>query len=214
MIDILNMYLIQHKSINIPGLGTIFIEHLPATSDVGNQRILPPHFEFRFNKYFDTPDKEFFSYLSYQKGIADFEAIQLYNQFAQDFHTAIKQEDRAEWQDVGVFVKNSAGDLVFEPIQQTEMLYAPVPAVRIVRERAAHAVLVGDQEKTTVEMTSFLNDEKVEKPVVAARKWWLYAVILLIIATLVLFFLFYQKGFNITAAANRQTVALHPANSR
>ncbi len=214
MIDILNKYLIQHKSINIPGLGTIFIEHLPATFDVVNQRILPPLFEFRFNKYFDTPDKEFFSYLSFEKGVADLEAVQLYNQFAQDLSAAIKQDDRAEWLEVGVFVKNSAGDLLFEPVQQTEMLYAPVPAVRIVRDRASHAVLVGDQEKTTVEMTSFLNDEKVEKPVVAARKWWLYAVILLIIAVVVLFFLFYQKGFNITAAANRQSVSLHLRNLR
>src|ERR1700712_2051602 len=134
MIETLNKYLIQHKSINIPGLGTIFIENLPAVFDVVNKRILPPHHEFRFNKYFDTPDKEFFNYLSSERGIPDFVAIQEYNQFAENLRTAIKQEDKAEWQDVGVFTKNSAGDIVFESQNNFNVLYAPVPAVRVIRD--------------------------------------------------------------------------------
>lgn len=214
MIEILNKYLIQHKSINIPGLGTIFLEHLPAVFDVVNKRILPPHYGFRFNKYYDTPDKEFFSFLAFEKGIPDFEAIQLYNQFAQDLRTAIKQEDKAEWSGVGVFTKNSSGDMIFESVNNPGPLYAPVPAIRVVRSKVAHAVLVGDQEKTTVEMTDLLKEEIIEKPVVKKITWWIYALIILIIALLFIIFHFYKNGFSLAAASNRQGVELHAAEAR
>jgi len=211
MIETLNKYLIQHKSINIPGLGTIFIEHRPAIFDVVNKRILPPHYEFRFNKYFDTPDKEFFSYLSYERGIPDYEAIQLYNQFAQDLRTAIKQEDKAEWQDVGVFTKNSSGDIVFESQDSLSSLYAPVPAVRVVRDNAIHAMLVGDHEKTTIEMTGLLNEEKIDKPVIVKKTWLVIALIVFVIAMLFIIFHFYKNGFNLASAGNGQAVELHAA---
>jgi hypothetical protein len=197
MIEILNKYLIQHKSINIPGLGTIFIEHLPATLDVINKRIVPPHYEFRFNKYFDTPDKEFFNYLAGEKGIPDYEAIQLYNQFAQDFRTALKQEDKAEWEEVGVFSKNSSGDMVFEQFNNPRALYAPVAAIRVVRDRADHAVLVGDKERTSIEMTGLLNEERIEKPVAVRKTWMIYALVIFIVVLLFIFFYFYKNDFSL-----------------
>lgn len=196
MIDILNKYLIQHKSINIPGLGTIFIEHLPATLDVINKRILPPHYEFRFNKYFDTPDKEFFNYLSSEKGIPDYEAIQLYNQFSQDFRNALKQEDKAEWKEVGMFSKNSSGDMVFEQFNNPRPLYTPISAVRMVRNKTDHAVLVGDKERTSIEMTGLLNDEKMEKPVAVRKTWLIYALVIFLIVLLFIFFYLYKNGFS------------------
>ncbi|WP_315816313.1 hypothetical protein [Paraflavitalea speifideaquila] len=59
MTEALTSYLIQHKSISIPGLGTVYIERIPAQTDFINKQILPPSYHFRFDKYFDAPDKEF-----------------------------------------------------------------------------------------------------------------------------------------------------------
>jgi hypothetical protein len=206
MIETLNKYLIQHKSINIPGLGTIFIEHLPATFDVVNKRILPPHYLFRFNKYFDTPDKEFFNYLAYERGIPDSEAIRQYNQFAHDLRTSIKQDDKAEWSGVGVFTRNSASDMVFESVNNPGSLYAPVAAIRVVRNKAAHAILVGDKEKTSFEMSGLLNEDRTEKPGTKKMTWWILAIIIFVIALLVLIFHFYSNGFNFASVANTQPV--------
>ena len=79
MFEELNSYLYQHKSISIPGLGTIYMESLPASIDSSSKNILPPLYYFRFDKYFDAPDKEFFSYLASEKNMADYEAIRWYN---------------------------------------------------------------------------------------------------------------------------------------
>ena len=54
MIDVLKSYLVQNKSINIPGLGTIHAEEIPAKNDIVNKQLLPPHYVFHFDKYFDA----------------------------------------------------------------------------------------------------------------------------------------------------------------
>ena len=67
MYDVLNKYLFQHKSISIPGLGSLVAETIPAVSDFANKQLLPVQVKFRFDKYFDAPDKDFFTYLSLKK---------------------------------------------------------------------------------------------------------------------------------------------------
>ena len=75
MNDILTSYLLQNKSISIPGLGSMYIERIPAQTDFVNKRILPPDYHFRFDKYFDAPDKDFFAYLAQQMNRGDYETI-------------------------------------------------------------------------------------------------------------------------------------------
>ncbi|MBC7902831.1 MAG: hypothetical protein H7Y27_05385, partial [Gemmatimonadaceae bacterium] len=93
MFDILNKYLFQHKSISIPGLGSLVAETVPAVTDFANRQVMPVQLKFRFNKYFDAPDRDFFAYLSQQKNIPDFEAIKCYNEFAWELRNKIRTED-------------------------------------------------------------------------------------------------------------------------
>lgn len=60
MYHILNRYLFLNKSIPIPGLGTICMESLPASIDASTRSIMPPTYRFRFDKFFDSPDKDLF----------------------------------------------------------------------------------------------------------------------------------------------------------
>lgn len=207
MIDILNQYLFQHSGINVPGLGTIFIERTPAKSDFVNRQIYPPEFIFRFDKYYDTPDKDFFAYLSSGMSIPDYEAIQEYNQFAQDFRSKIKLEDKAIWKDVGMFIKNSSGDIEFQQLPVYQHLYEPVVAERILRSDTSHAILVGDREKTNFEMTELLNEDNQQK-VVKKQVWPLYAIILFAVALIFLMFHFYKYGVTLESISNRQPMEL------
>lgn len=206
MIDILNKYLILCRSINIPGVGSIFIDTAPASTDFVNRQIIPPHNTFRFDKYFDSPDKDFFNYLAASKRIPDYEAIKLYTQFAQDIRSAIKVEDRVLWKDVGYFRKNDLGDIEFEPLSDPRSLYEPVPAERVFRNNAPHAVLVGDREKTSTEMTEFFHEEKKGRFFIPRKTWRLSALILFVIALTIILFHFFTHGFNLQSAANQQPV--------
>ncbi len=191
MIDILNNYLIQHKSISIPGLGTIYLEKVSAMNDFANRVIIPATYRFRFDKYFDAPDKEFFSFLAANKNIPEYEAIKQYNEFAFELRNSIRKKEHFSWPEVGTLVKDSTGDIQFRS-EATEIPFmGPVRANRVIRQDAKHSILVGDQELNTHQMSERLTEEiYVEK-----ESWWIYALILFAVALSLLFFHFYQNGW-------------------
>jgi hypothetical protein len=195
MIGILNSYLIQHKSICIPGLGTIYLEKIPAINDFSNRQLLPPSYKYRFDKYFDAPDKEFFSFLASNQSIAEYEAIKLYNEFAYDLRDRIRKEERFEWPQVGLLMRDATGDIQFKSELIQPNFVRPVPANRVIRQDARHAILVGDQELTTDHMSELLSEEVyVEK-----ESWWIYALIVLAVALVILFFYLYQNNWDFSA---------------
>jgi hypothetical protein len=202
MYEVLNRYLFQHKSISIPGLGSLVAETIPAVSDFANKQLLPVQVKFRFDKYSDTPDRDFFSYLSKKNNVPDFEAIRWFNEFATGLRNTIRSGEEAVWQGVGVFKKDFGGEVVFEPAAAPYTFYQAVKAERIIRADAKHSILVGDKEKTNYEMTELLNDEvHVEK-----ESWWIYALILAAIALSVLFFHLYSNNFKWGVTGNQRKV--------
>ena len=201
MIDILNSYLVLHKSISIPGLGTIYVERVPANSDFVNRQILPPGYQFRFDKYFDAPDKEFFSFLATEKHIADFEAIRLYNEWAYDFRNRLKGEQPVEWKGVGQLHQDSNGEIHFEPQKSYRIPLRPVPATRVVRTNAVHSMLVGDKETTTLAMSEMLTEE-----ISGKKRWWIYALVIALVAAGILIYRFSKDGINPEATGNSQHV--------
>ena len=209
MYDILNKYLFQHRSISIPGLGSLVAENIPAVADFANKQLLPVQVKFRFDKYYDVPDKSLFSYLSAVKNMPDFEAMAWFSDFAASLRARIKKEEEAVWQDVGTFRKDFGGEIVFEPFSPSYELYPAVPAERIIRADATHSILVGDKEKTNYEMTELLNDESyVEK-----ESWWIYALILAAVGLSVLFFYFYSNHMKWTTGNQQKPTIVQPAPS-
>jgi hypothetical protein len=205
MFEVLNSYLFQHKSISIPGLGTIFLETLPASSDIGNKHILPPVYHFRFDKYFDAPDKDFFSYLAAEKNMADYEAIKWYNEFSYELRNRIKQEDKVKWDDVGVLRKDYAGNIIFESASGAPRFLKPVSANAIIRKDAQHSLLVGDKETSNYEMNEWLHPGQDTKK---KETWWMYALVIGLAALLVLLFHFSSNHGQASPSGNQQKLEL------
>ncbi|HEX4849893.1 MAG TPA: hypothetical protein VFV08_03755, partial [Puia sp.] len=152
MFDILNSYLFQHKSISIPGLGTIYMETLPASIDTSTKNMLPPLYYFRFDRNEDAPSRDFFSFLALHKRIADYEALKLYNEFAYTLRNEINKEERFKWEGVGELKKDTTGNVLFESSLGNPFFLQPVPARKVIHPDARHVLLVGDTERTNVEM--------------------------------------------------------------
>jgi hypothetical protein len=203
MIDTLNSYLILHKSISIPGLGTIYVERIPANSDFVNRQILPPGYQFRFDKYFDAPNKEFFAYFASQKQVPDFEAIRLYNEWAYELRNRLKTEGSVDWNGVGTLAQDETGDIRFHTEKSARSPLHPVAAERVVRTNAAHNMLVGDKETTTLAMSEMLTEETSRK-----SRWWIYALIIALIAAAILIYRFTRDGFIPEATGNSQHIGI------
>ena len=202
MIDVLNNYLVQHNSISIPGLGTIHVERIPAQTDFVNKQLLPPSLHYRFDKFFDSPDKEFFSYLASCNKVADYEAIRLYNEWANNLRNRIRAEEPVHWEGVGTLRKDVSGEILFDPVSITPPFHKPVRAERVIRTNALHTMLVGDKEITNREMNEFLGEEvHVEK-----ESWWIYAMLIAAVAFILIFFHFYKNGVRSESIGNQQTI--------
>ena len=193
MLQVLNAYLFQHRSISIPGLGTIYLETFPANADVAGRTILPPAYRFRFDKYFDAPEKEFFAFLAAQGNMLDFEAIKWYNEFSFDLRNRIRNEEAVPWEGVGVLKKDGSGNILLESAAAPSFSVQPVPAMRVNRQDAVHTLLVGDRERTSGEMNEWLQEEE------TARKrfpWWVIALILAVIGLTILGWHLYTHGWS------------------
>lgn len=228
MNNVLVSYLLQHKSISIPGLGSMYIERIPAQTDFVNRRILPPDYHFRFDKYFDAPDKDFFTYLAKQQNIADYEAIKWYNEWAYELRSKLREGHQVEWEGIGTLKKDISGEIVFESAGRIPSLQEPTPANRVIHTHTQHTMLVGDQEVTrkisNTDSGTEVSDNNVisgdeqapytypweeEKP--KKKGWWLFALIIAAVALSVIFFRVYKSGFNTSAAGNQQPIQAAPA---
>ncbi len=205
MVTALNSYLVQHKSLSIPGLGTIYVERKPAQTDFVNRQIIPASYHYRFDRYFDAPDKDFFTYLAAQKEIADYEAIRWYNEWAYELRNKIRTQQEVKWDNVGTLRTDVSGEIVFEAQPNLVGFLDPVPAERVIRSDAQHTMLVGDKELTNKAMTDYLNEETVY---VEKESWWIYALILATVAVVVIFFHFFQRGIRSGSMNNQQTISV------
>ncbi|HET6256930.1 MAG TPA: hypothetical protein VFE32_22855 [Puia sp.] len=193
MLQVLNAYLFQHRSISIPGLGTIYLETFSAHVDVADRTAVPPVYRFRFDKYFDAPEKEFFAYLAAQGRMLDFEAIRWYNEFAFDLRNRIRNEDEVIWEGVGVLKKDGSGNILLESTAAPTFFVQPVPAMKVNRQDAVHTLLVGDRERTSGEMNEWLHEGAGSR---RRLSWWVVALVLVVIGLAILAWHFYTHGFS------------------
>jgi hypothetical protein len=202
MYTILNRYLFLHKSIPIPGLGTICLESQAATIDASTRTIHPPVYRFRFDKFSDSPDKDLFAYLSAQQKISDYEALRQYNDFAYSLRDRLNYFREAPWEGLGILKKDDMGDIHFESSILNPSFLQPVPAEKVVRTNAKHMLLVGDRERSSREMSDWFAEE----PIHGNRLWWLVALIGGIAAALIIMIHFSSRGWNVESTGNQQTI--------
>ena len=198
----LNNYLFQHKSISLPGLGTIFLEKQPSKMDIDQERILPPVYRFRFDKYFDAPDKDFFSHLAAEKNMKDYEAIKWYNEFAFDLRNKIRVESKAEWEGVGVLKKDEEGNIVLEPLGANPGFIEPVQLNFVAPHKEEEVFQVQDTAYTSPELVY------ADRAVLEKNNWWLFALIAAALALAILLFHFTSNGWQLPSTGNQQNLEL------
>lgn len=202
-------YLLLHKSLSIPGLGTIFVERVPAQSDFVNKQLLPPSFHYRFDKYFDAPDKDFFGFLAQQRNIADYEAIRLYNEWAYELRNKIRTDNPVKVDRIGTLSRDLSGEIHFEAEAPVESYLNPVTATRVIRTHAKHALRVGDKE-----VYSELSGEDLNTHTAVEKSpWWIYALVIAAIALILLILHFFNNGSSGNISGNRQSLScIQPIN--
>lgn len=192
MLNVLYKYLIQCRSLALPGLGTLELQKIPAISNFSDHVILPPSYKIILDDSKDTPSKNLFQYISTQTGLNEWEAIKQLNDFSFDIKSSLKQGENFMWNKVGVFSMQENGIAVLDSPSIEYDFAEPVPAIRVIRNNVNHTILRGDVEVSE----SFFKQDETETIVIDRnRKWWLWASILAAIALLIIFSYLYNNNF-------------------
>lgn len=197
----LYQYLILHKQLNIPGVGTFQLERKPADIDFVNKMVNPPAYSIALHHGNSAPSRNVFTWLSSQLNISETDASARFNDFALDLKDKVLAGEKLNWNGVGVLSRGMAGEIRFEAAMKDLKAGTPVPAIKVVRENAEHSILVGEQEKTSSEMAEMLLPSSKTN-----THWWGLAVIALLLAVIFIAIYFSSKGMSPSSTGNQQNV--------
>lgn len=194
-------YLILHKQLVVPGIGTLLLERKPAATEFTHKQISPSAYTITLRQETTAPAKKLFNWLADKLHITYQEAIVKFNGFAYDLKNEVMAGNKVVWEEIGTFTKGISGEIKFDPALKDRCFDKPVSAVRVIREKAVHTVKVGEEEKTSEEMTELLHPAEVKRSL-----WWTPALIIFILLLVVLVIYFSQKGFGLASSGNQQKV--------
>ncbi|MET0462450.1 MAG: hypothetical protein ABW007_04835 [Chitinophagaceae bacterium] len=202
MFNELYQYLVLHRQVSLPGVGVFQLERKPADLDFANKVVNPPSYTVALHHGNESIPVKQLNWLADILGIPGNEVADRVSQFTANLKSEIVNGKKMQWTGIGTLSKGLAGEIRFEAELKDTPAGEPVPAAKVIREKAAHTVRVGEQEKTSEEMIEFLQP--------AERKRSYEWIITLIVALLALAFLvwhFMQTGLG-SATGNQQKVYL------
>jgi hypothetical protein len=195
-------YLVINKKLNVPGIGTFLLERKPAETDFTHREINPPAYSISLHHSSEIPAKKFFYWLAEKLHIHYHEAIVQFNGFTFDLKNQLAAGNKISWENVGILSKGMAGEVRFESALKEYFFDPPVSAARIIREKALHNVRVGEDDKTSAEMTEWLHPEEKTK-----SYWWVPALIAGILLVIFLVIYFSQQGVSQSSTGNQQLLS-------
>jgi hypothetical protein len=201
MQDSLYEFLLLNKKISLPGIGTISLCQVPAQHDFPNKQFIAPASFFTIDPKNDKPSKKLFDWLSSSLNITEWDAIKSVNDFSFDLKKKLSEFGEVNWEKIGVLRRNDTGDLKLDSQNISLQSEPPVTAEKVIRVKAEHTILVGEKEKSSVEMEEYLAAAPAKK-----NYTWLIAVILTVLAVMFIGWYFSEKGFSTSSAGNQSVI--------
>jgi len=193
----LYQYLVQHKELPVPGIGTFLLQRKPATADFPGKKINPPSYAVLLQPGGRLPGQHFFNWLADKWNIPAREAVFRFNDFVLATIKQVGEGAVINWDGVGKLNRGLSGDVKFTPLLPELIFERPVTAEKIIRPKAEHMVRVGEDQRTSAEMTEMFSQEGKKS------YWWAWALGLILLAIMFLGWYFSEYGLAGSATANR-----------
>lgn len=189
MNKLLFKYFALNHRLHIPGIGTFSAAEKPALLNFAEKEITVPPYEVSYKYETLSADKNFFSFLCSQLHTEEWKAIITFNDFVSHIKNVLTHEGSYTFPGIGIITRKPSGEYSFSQTVPEANLFPEVQAERVIRKNAEHAVMVGTEEKSSVQMqheiekhtVSIVEEESTEK-----QRWWIPAAILGCIGVLAL----------------------------
>jgi len=172
MYQIIASSLFQNKICKLPGIGTLVMVPHAAETDFVNGRIKAPFEKIDFISA--TPEEDLFN---------EFSAM------SELLKNTLDEDGSFLLTGIGTFDKVDNAEVHFTPINIEPVFIQPIEVERVIRQDASHAILVGDQRRTNVEMSDFYSEQPTNPD-----RWWIWAIVLAVIGIGALILYFYMEG--------------------
>jgi nucleoid DNA-binding protein len=192
MVQLLYKYLILNKQVTLPGLGIFYIQRQPAKHDYVNSVFVSPALHINFNASSDLPDKNFYQFVSKERGLNEVEAVKSLNSFADKLNQQVKANKTVELPGMGMLKINAAGQLTFEPADILAVYFPPIKGASFLDEKSQNVTPEKAATNTSKETISFqeLSQEEVSRK----SYWWVYAIILALLGIGAIGYYYYVNG--------------------
>jgi hypothetical protein len=194
-------FLVLNKKLSLPGIGTISLKQNSSQLDFTNRQFTAPAYYFTLESKDDKPSKKLFEWLSSSLGITEWDAIKSVNDFSHSVKSRISETGEMTWENIGVIKRDNAGNLKLDSSIISIKNEQPVIAEKVIREKAEHTVLVGEKEKSAVEMEEYFAERSSKR-----NYGWIIAVILTVLAIMFIGWHFSEKGFIPASAGNTSVI--------
>lgn len=207
MYESLYQYFLQYKQLPVPGIGTFLLERTPAVVNFPEKKMDPPAYAVRLQPSGLAPSRTFFAWLGAALQVSERDAVIRFNDFAFELKKSILSGSQINWKGIGLLSKGLAGDIKFVPagLLQPE---SPVPAEKPIREKAAHMVRVGEDQRTSEEMTAYFNQTGEKKDY-----WWAWALVLGLVAVMYIGWYISAHGVGQSSTSNPQLLKPQPSGT-
>jgi len=201
MQDTLYEFLLLNRKLSLPGIGTFSLCYDPSQHDFTNRQFTAPSYYFTIDSRNDKPSKKLFDWLSFSLGITEWDAIKSINDFSFALKQKLSEDGEVSLGKLGVIRRINNGDLKLD--QQSIFLQSeqPMTAEKVIRVKAEHTVLVGEQEKTSLQMQEYFAGSHSNR-----NYTWLIAIILSVLAVMFIGWYFSEKGFSPASAGNQSVI--------
>lgn len=192
MDNLIEQYLLLHKSCPLPGIGVLELKEQSAILHQGENKLSAP-FPFITLNVMEENDDSFVSFITAQKNISSSAAAVLLDEYCSQIKETTTENEFILHQ-TGSFYVNKEGRLSFRQVVFPDAFLPVIHLKKVIHPNANHYVRVGDTDTTTDEMTHLLN----KKVAIISSKWWIAVIILLLVAIGLIILYFNHPRFTST----------------
>ncbi|MFM1794679.1 MAG: hypothetical protein RL642_1064 [Bacteroidota bacterium] len=191
---LLYRYFSQSGEVAIPSLGQLSLTASATINDFASKELRPVASMVAFQNG-DLPinDKQF-DYLVKKSGSPKAQVNDALVLLGEELHERLQVEKKLEWMGVGSFVVDEHGAIQFQPKANYVDLYKPLHYKHVIREDAVYEMRVGEEQKSTVEMENFFEEQRNS----AGKSKWIKGALILVGILAIALVVRYSKGsFNL-----------------
>jgi hypothetical protein len=173
MYSAIKKFLALHHHLSLPGIGNFNVEKIPAHIDIANRIIVPPSLQIKFSNKKLPPEKFFYYFLARELNTDEVQAVRNFTDFTSQLQNDIQHNKAIALKGIGELTKQPGNEIIFQPEQMPEYLPS-ITAERVIRKNTTHLIKVGEDERTSHEMQTVLQEKE---QIILEDRWWIPALV-------------------------------------